>query len=111
MNGINFKLSFMKKIFFCFLAVCTIITSSGVGVYAATVPEKLQTVNDRAEVQKLTNRLTEISFIDRSKLTSGERRALRKEVRTIDHRLHAIGGGIYISAGALIIILLLILIL
>ncbi|MCX6300735.1 MAG: hypothetical protein NTW82_00995 [Bacteroidia bacterium] len=44
-------------------------------------------------------------------LKSSEKKNLRKEVRSINHKLKAIGGGVYISAGAAIIIILLLIIL
>jgi hypothetical protein len=46
-----------------------------------------------------------------SKLKSSEKKSLRKEVRSINHKLNAIGGGVYISAGAAILILVLLIIL
>jgi hypothetical protein len=46
-----------------------------------------------------------------STLKSSEKKNLRKEVRSINHKLKAISGGVYISAGAAIIILLLIILL
>ena len=73
-----------------------------------------------AETLVLTDRLNEINAIDLTTLTSSEKKELRKEVRTIQSELKASGestyvegrhGGVYISAGAVIIILLLILIL
>ncbi len=63
--------------------------------------------------QALLDRLAEIESLDKSTLTRREKRALRKEVREIKKGLAAdgIGGTIYISAGALILILILILLL
>ena len=63
------------------------------------------------EPKVMLNRLEEIKEMDRSDLDRFERKALRKEVRAIKTQLRTTGNGIYISAGALIIILLLIIIL
>ncbi|NNL40596.1 MAG: hypothetical protein HKO75_12105 [Flavobacteriaceae bacterium] len=49
--------------------------------------------------------------MDKSDLKRAEKKALRKEVRAIKTQLRTTGNGIYISAGALIIILLLIILL
>ena len=63
------------------------------------------------EIQVLINRVYEIKEMDRSTLTVGEKKELRKELRTIKSELKAVQG-IYLSIGAiLIVILLLILIL
>src|SRR5204862_5342667 len=61
---------------------------------------------DAAEAQKLINRLEEIKAMDKSKLTRAERRALKKEVRAARKRLES-SGGVYLSVGVLIVIILL----
>lgn len=64
------------------------------------------------QVTILLARLDEIKAMDLSGLSSLERKELRKEVRTIKSELRELGNGVYISVGAaIIIILLLILIL
>ena len=60
-----------------------------------------------AEVKVMFNRLEEIKAIDRSSLNSSERKALRKEVRTIKADLKTTDNGVYFSIGAILIILLL----
>ncbi|MGE5944336.1 MAG: hypothetical protein ACM31G_08355 [Flavobacteriales bacterium] len=64
-----------------------------------------------ADVQIMLNRLEEIKAMDKSDLKSAERKELRAEVREIKSTLRANGNGLYISTGAIIIILLLIIIL
>jgi hypothetical protein len=49
--------------------------------------------------------------MDKSNLNSSEKRVLRKEVRSIKKELTAMGNGIYISVGAILIIILLLVIL
>jgi hypothetical protein len=58
-------------------------------------------------ISSLTYRLEEIKAMDKSKLSSTERKELKNEVRTIKKQLKAVGGGVYLSAGAIIIIILL----
>ena len=60
-----------------------------------------------ARAQQLMNRLTEIRNMDKSHLTSSEKRELRKEVRQIKKD----SKGIYLSVGAIIIIILLLILL
>ncbi|PKP26242.1 MAG: hypothetical protein CVU03_04290 [Bacteroidetes bacterium HGW-Bacteroidetes-2] len=64
-----------------------------------------------AHVQNMLNRIDEIKEMDRSTLTRSERKELRKEVRDINKEIRSTGNGLYLSVGAIIIILLLIIIL
>jgi hypothetical protein len=66
---------------------------------------------ESAEVKALELRLNEINAMDKSKMKSAEKKILRKEVKSINHKMHDISGGVYISAGALIVILILIIVL
>ncbi|MBA4853354.1 hypothetical protein H1R81_23375 [Emticicia sp. BO119] len=59
----------------------------------------------------ILSRLEEIKAMDKSEMSAKEKRELRKEVRALKAQAAQIGGGVYISAGALIVILLLILLL
>jgi hypothetical protein len=64
-----------------------------------------------AEVQVMLDRLKEIKAMDKSNMTRTEKRALRKEVRTISSAIRSSGNGIYLSLGAILIIILLIILL
>ena len=64
-----------------------------------------------AESVALLARLEEINEMDKSNMTSAEKRELRKEVRQIDKALTIEGGGVYLSVGALIIVILLLILL
>jgi len=60
------------------------------------------------EVKALINRLEELKAMDKSNLTRAQKKQYRDEVKGIKQTLHTMdGGGIYISVGALIIIILL----
>ncbi|HBH84802.1 MAG TPA: hypothetical protein DDY34_13475 [Bacteroidales bacterium] len=63
------------------------------------------------KVKVLEVRLNEINNMDKSKLTSAEKKTLRKEVKSIKSTLREVGGGVYISVGALILILILLIVL
>lgn len=59
-------------------------------------------------IVEIKARVEEIRNMDKSKLTSADRKALRHELRDMNTESKALGnGGIYISLGALIIIILL----
>jgi hypothetical protein len=64
-----------------------------------------------AEAEVLIARLEEINEMDKSDLTRAEKRELRKEVRQIDKTLTLSGGGVYLSVGALILVILLLILL
>lgn len=64
-----------------------------------------------AEVKILLLRLEEIKAMDKSELSSIEKKTLRKEVGTIKSTLKSTGNGVYLSVGAIIIIILLLLLL
>lgn len=64
-----------------------------------------------AQVEALLTRLDEIKTIDKSELTGSEKKALRKEVRGIKHELKEQGQGVYLSVGALLIVVLLLILL
>ena len=66
---------------------------------------------DEAEMQRLTNRLEEIKAMDLKNMPRSEKRKYAKEVKQIQKKMHALSGGVYISAGAILVILILLLIL
>lgn len=59
----------------------------------------------------LIERLEEIKSVDKHLINSAEKKALRKEVKSIKKQLQKNGDGIYMSAGAVILIVLLVIIL
>ena len=65
---------------------------------------------DAAQAQKLTSRLEELKAMDKSSMTRSEKRALRNEVKAIQKTLDS-SGGVYLSVGAVILIIVLLIIL
>ena len=68
--------------------------------------ESASAVDDATKANLLMARLDEIKAMDFAAMTKAERKNTRKEVRDIKRELKAISGGVYLSATALIIILL-----
>jgi hypothetical protein len=105
----------MKKITLCIMATFLSLTFLPVQSNAATSVAPSSSIvlktSEVTEAKALYKRLDEIKALDKSNMKSSEKKVLRKEVRTIKHQLSDLGGGVYISAGALIIILLLLIIL
>ena len=76
------------------------------------VPTDLPKTVDSVAINAITLRINEIKAMDKSKLSSIEKKELKKEAKSLKTQLKASGGGVYLSVGAiLLIILVLILIL
>lgn len=111
----------MKKFALCLMATGLLLTSFPYQLKAET--EEATTSSAAAKTEgsaatkeakeaALTLRLNEIKAMDKSELTSSEKAALRKEVRTIKQEYRRSHGGLYISVGtALLIVLLLVILL
>lgn len=103
----------MKKFTFKLMIFVLSLTTLPNTVLANTEPKLAPpaTAEIPAEVQGMYNRLEEIKQMDKSELSSAERKELRKEVRTIKSELRSSGNGVYLSVGAIIIIILLLILL
>jgi hypothetical protein len=82
----------------------------------AAVPTNIRAANvvhntEAERVKTLESRLYEIKAMDKSKLKASDKKQLRKEVKSINRNIHDIGGGYYISAGAIVVVLVLLLVL
>ena len=105
----------MKKITLCLMTACLSLTFYPVQSNATTTETHSPIVVSKPvncpEANALVLRLNEIKDIDMSSLSRSEKKELRKEVRAIEKNLHDNYGGVYISVGGLIIIILLLIIL
>jgi hypothetical protein len=77
----------------------------------ATETPRSTTETPEQQVARLTNRLEEIRAMDLKNLPKKEKKALRGEVRAIKKEMKALSGGVYISIGAILLIVLLIILL
>ncbi len=104
----------MKKIVVFSMMACLSLTFvPGQSKAAATTTSTVvsATATESAEANVMIARLHEIKALDLSSISTHEKKELRKEVRSIQQRLSDIGGGVYISVGAVILILILLIIL
>ncbi|WP_293889731.1 hypothetical protein [Flavobacterium sp.] len=62
--------------------------------------------SDDAKAEILLKRLEEIKEMDKSNLSRAEKKALRREVKEIKATMKSSSNGIYLSIGAIIIIVL-----
>ncbi len=54
----------------------------------------------------LTTRLNEINEMDKSTLSTTEKRALKKEVKSIHKQLKVLNGGVYLTLGGLLLLII-----
>jgi hypothetical protein len=104
----------MKKIVICLLMAFMSLTLIPLQVNAKTTEPSSATAPkpaEAAEARMLEIRLNEIKELDKSKMESAEKKNLRKEVKSIKHRLREVGGGVYLSGAAIILIVILLVVL
>jgi hypothetical protein len=105
----------MKKLAICLVMTCLSFTLIPLQLNAEkrSDPSSLPAPKpaESAEAKSLELRLNEIKAMDKSNMKSAEKKDMRKEVKAINHRLHSIGGGVYLSVGAVILIVVLLIIL
>lgn len=65
----------------------------------------------KARLEAIKTRVDEIKAMDKSSLTKAERKALKSELIGMKKEAKALGGGVYLSVGAIIIIILLLILL
>lgn len=76
-----------------------------------TIPVNSTTPVENPQAQGLLLRLEKIKAMDKTQLTSPERKDLRKEVKSIKKELKTMDQGVYLSVSAIIIIVLLLILL
>lgn len=74
-------------------------------------PENTENKLTEEEITRLTKRVEEIRDIDKSELTAKEKRELKKELREMKETVKKDGGYVYIGAGTLLVILLIVILL
>jgi hypothetical protein len=105
----------MKKIVFCLMVACLTLTVLPYQSKAENAPVSSTMPSPKpaesAEVKTLELRLSEIKSMDKTKMKASEKKDLRKEVKSIKHSLKALGGGVYLSGAAVILIVILLIVL
>lgn len=114
---INLKRRKMKKkLFIAFVMIFALSASTFASELKTTsennaVPAKTENKLSAEEVSRLTKRVEEIRDMDKSNMTVKEKRELRKELKTTKENVRKDGGYLYISAGTVILIIILIILL
>ena len=97
----------MKKIIYPLMLLVTLTFNLNFAVAAENKPKTELTAEQKAELNRITSRVEEIRAMDKSNLSRAEKKELRKELKEMKKKANAIGGGVYLSVGAIIIIILL----
>ena len=101
----------MKKLVYT-LSLIFMLSTLTISTQAKDVDPKLTTEQVELRVSQLRSRVEEIRSIDRSNLSKEQRKELRNELRDMNKEAKAIsGGGVYLSVGAIIIIILVLILL
>ncbi len=103
----NFTIGIMAAMLFLTFSPAQMNASTMSSTVSITTPKPDKSL----EITALRSRLHEINTMDKSELNPSERKQLRKEKRSIKGQLREVNGGVYLSAGAVILIVLLVLIL
>ena len=93
------------------IVMCITLTLPAFSTAATPYTESTTPVNKDTREGYLINRLQEIKTMTKNDLSRVEKKALRKEVKEIKKELKATQNGIYLSVGAIIIIVLLLILL
>lgn len=91
------------------IAAFSVLSVTAIAATAYTDTAGIYSLNKPAEKDagQLLERLKQIKDIDKTALTSLEKKQLRKEVREIKKEMRETSKGVYLSVGAIIIIILL----
>lgn len=100
----------MKKITLFLLTAVLLLSFVPAQSKAIAAVNTLTNTSSPGETTVLNARIDQINAMDKSNMSFSEKKQLRKEVRSSKRELRAIGGGVYISAGAIILILVLLII-
>ncbi|MGG9970896.1 hypothetical protein ACQ33O_03785 [Ferruginibacter sp. SUN002] len=100
----------MKKIKFFLVATCLSLTILSLQANASNVMPTTP-LSDSAQANVLLLRLYEINSMDKTNLSTSDKKVLRKEVQSINSSLKSTSNGVYLSIGAVIIIILLLILL
>lgn len=102
----------MKKLLILAFAMSCSFASQAIEVKSdANVKPETGVIPVDPAADRLTKRIEEINAMDKSTLTRQQRKELRREVRKAKDQAIRSGGGLYISAGAILIIILLLILL
>ncbi|MES2458161.1 MAG: hypothetical protein V4594_21570 [Bacteroidota bacterium] len=98
----------MKKLIYSLVLIFTLTISANTVSAASNNKAKTEmTAEQKVQLERIQNRVEEIRSMDKSQLSREEKKALKTELKGLKQEAKAMGGGVYLSVGAIIIIILL----
>ncbi len=98
----------MKKLIYSLILIFTLgLSANTVSAAEKNKTKTEMTAEQKIQLERITNRVEEIKKMDKSDLSRSEKKELRKELKELKSQAKAMGGGVYLSVGAIIIIILL----
>jgi len=74
---------------------------------AVITPSVRDSTTDARVMSEIINRVTEIQNMDKTNLSASEKTLLKKELKEMKRKADGLGRGVYLSIGAIIVIILL----
>ncbi|GAB2621053.1 hypothetical protein [Belliella aquatica] len=100
------KIAYLLSVMFLFLAYAPVATAG------ETKKEKTElTAEEQVRLDEINNRVEEIKAMDFADMSKAERNEVKSELKEMRAEAKALGNGVYISVGAIIIILLILILL
>lgn len=100
------KIAYLLSFMFLFLAYAPVATAG------ETKKEKPElTAEQQVRLDEINNRVEEIKAMDFADMSKAERNEVKSELKEMRAEAKSLGNGVYISVGAIIIILLIIILL
>jgi predicted PurR-regulated permease PerM len=79
-------------------------------VKATNTPPKINPTGQQEQrIAEIKTRMDEIKALDKSQLTKEERKELRKELKAIKNEAQRLSGGVYFAAGAILVLVIVLL--
>lgn len=104
----NIKKSFLIIV----IALCNLtINNLSAKSHNETAPMTKTEMSAKENSNILINRINEINAMDKSKLSKKEKSLLKSELKRMKNQVHSARNGIYISTGAVLLIILIIILL
>ena len=103
-----------KTIFFALLAIFSLSTAPAFATKSSSISTETTTETKKLteeEISYYRERVKEIRDMDKSELTTSEKKELKNELKDIKETMHKDGTYIYIGGSTLLIIIILLLIL
>ncbi|MEX2592822.1 MAG: hypothetical protein WD426_08605 [Anditalea sp.] len=102
------KIAYFLSIMFLFTAIAPVMAKKG----AEKDKEKLEiTAEEQARLDEIERRVKEIKAMDFSEMSKDELKNVKVELKELNKEAKQNGGGIYLSVGAIIVILLVLILL